>query len=125
MKWRSFISKLKEIYETVNETDQSTVYMENNLIRMVKKNKDKINLYFHADINPAFSAETAIVIGSMQDDYNFELDELEVFYFSEDSLYRGRKALEQSETDKREEGRIDIEYQNLLENLSEEEMFHC
>ncbi len=116
---------MNEIYEEVNEVDNSTIYMENNLIRIVKKNKDKLNLYFHADINPAFSAETALVIASMQSDYNFELDELEVFYYSEDSIYRGRKALEQSELNKMEERRIDFEHENLLESLNEEEMFKC
>lgn len=125
MKWKGFINKLEEIYEDITQTDDSTIYMENNLIRIVRKTRDKINLYFHADINPAFSAETGLVIASMQSDFNFELDEIEVFYYSNDSIYRGKKALEESEMERVDQIKIDVEYQNILENLNEDEMIKC
>ncbi len=123
MKWRGFIEELKGIFGDLKEIDSNTIYFQEDLVRIVKKNREKLNVYFHAEINPSYSAETGIILASMQSDFNFEIENIDVFYYSDNSLYRGNEALKKNENEKAESIKIDFEYENLLENLDESEMF--
>lgn len=123
MKWKKLIQELKEVFSDVEEVDSNTIYMENYLVRIIKKNRNKVNVYFHANINPSFSAEIGIILTSMQVDFNFEIESFDVFYYTDNSFYRGKEALKKSEDEKAENVMIDYDYLNLLENLDEDQMF--